>query len=107
MKYTFSPNIAVYVKDLEKARRFYVDSLGFESIASTERWIELRSASTNLFLMRADTEFQVHELFVKDIDKAREDLISSGCEIIRWEGKGKDCYIKDPNGMFFNIWEVE
>jgi len=22
-----------------------------------------------------------------------------------WEGKGKDCYMRDPFGLTFNLWE--
>lgn len=45
------------------------------------------------------------ELFVDDLEKAKEHLLSNGCTILKWEGKGKDCYIEDPYGLRFNIWE--
>ena len=43
--------------------------------------------------------------FVYDLDAARDRLVSKGCRVIKWEGKGKDCYIQDPFGMIFNLWE--
>ncbi len=45
------------------------------------------------------------EFCVDDLDVARDSLISKGCRVIKWEGKGKDCYLKDPFGMIFNLWE--
>ena len=45
------------------------------------------------------------ELFVDDLDKAREILETNGCKILRWRGKGQDCYVQDPFGVIFNIWE--
>ena len=47
------------------------------------------------------------ELFVDNLEKAKQCLIDNGCEIIKWKGKGKgkDCFIIDPFGIVFNIWE--
>ena len=47
----------------------------------------------------------VMELFVEDLEKAREILVANGCKVLRWRGKGQDCYIQDPFGVIFNIWE--
>ena len=106
MTYTMSPNIAVYAKDIKQARDFYVETLGFEEIPTSERWIHLKSGPNELFLMTSSAfSGAVHELFVDDLERARTELVSKGCEIIRWEGKGQDCYIKDPCGVFYNIWE--
>lgn len=54
-----------------------------------------------------DDEFPgpVLELFVDDLEKARETLEASRCQVLRWRGKGGDCYIQDPFGVIFNIWE--
>lgn len=47
----------------------------------------------------------VMELFVEDLEAAKQFLLDNGCKIIRWEGLGKDCYIEDPFGLKFNIWQ--
>ena len=107
MTYTMSPNIAIYVEDMTKARAFYVDTLGFEEIPSEERWFELKSGPNHLFLMESDDLIgAVHELFVDNLEAARKELVVNGCEVIRWEGKGKDCYLKDPSGILYNLWEA-
>ncbi len=106
MKYEMSPNIAIYVKDLVLAKEFYVEILGFKEVESPERWIELKSGPNRLFLMESNKEEgAVHELFVTDLDQAKLELLKIGCKVIRWEGKGKDCYVQDPFGVLFNIWE--
>ena len=106
MSFEISPNIAVYVNDLNKAKEFYVGALGFKETPSSERWVELRSGPNNLFLMQSDSESgAVHELFVNDLEKAKSKLLAQGCEVIRWEGVGKDCYVRDPFGIIFNVWE--
>ena len=106
MKFEVSPNIAVYVPDLKQAKHYYAEVLGFEEVPTTERWVEFKSGPNRLFIMEDKTfNKNVHELFVQDLDKAKMALLAAGCQIVRWEGKGKDCYIKDPYGMYFNVWE--
>ncbi len=47
------------------------------------------------------------ELFVDDLDTAKAHFLANGCKILRWHGKGKDCYIEDPFGVRFNVWEQQ
>ena len=47
----------------------------------------------------------VLELFVDDLEEAREYLVRHGCEVVRWRGKGQDCYVRDPFGVVYNVWE--
>ena len=47
----------------------------------------------------------VLELFVDDLEAARDELVANGCKVLRWRGKGQDCYIEDPFGVIYNIWE--
>ena len=35
----------------------------------------------------------IMELFVDDLENAKEELLNNGCKIIKCDGKGKDCYI--------------
>ena len=53
-----------------------------------------------------DVSGLVMELFVDNSEAAKADLISHGCEVIRWRGKGQDCYTLDPFVVTFNIWEL-
>ncbi len=47
----------------------------------------------------------IHELFVDNVDSARDALVKQGCEVVGWRGRGQDCYIKDTFGVIFNLWE--
>jgi len=44
---------------------------------------------------------------VADLDKARNELMEKGCMVVTWEGKGNPCYMRDPFGFVFNLWEVK
>ena len=47
------------------------------------------------------------EFNVDDLDEAKEYLLANDCTVVKWEGKGKDCYMRDPYGLVFNLWEKE
>jgi predicted enzyme related to lactoylglutathione lyase len=47
----------------------------------------------------------VMEYYVDDLEVARDYLESNGCKIIMWKGKGKNCYMRDPYELTFNLWE--
>jgi catechol 2,3-dioxygenase-like lactoylglutathione lyase family enzyme len=107
MKVKMSSNIAVRTKNSLEAVEFYSEVLGFKPRPENQTHTDLDATPLNLFIIE-DTEFSglVLELFVDNLETAKEQLLAKGCEIIRWEGKGKDCYIRDPFGVTFNLWEI-
>ena len=86
-----SNHAAVLTPDLKAARDFYENVMELELFTSTDEQLVFK---TN------DSFF-----YVDDLDVAKDRLVSKGCQIIKWEGKGKDCYLRDPFGMIFNLWE--
>ncbi len=101
-----STNFAVRTKKLKEAKEFYSNFLGFPLESQTKTELDINADPMRLFVI--DDEIPsgpILELFVPDLEKAKTELIANGCTIIKWEGKGKDCYIKDPFGVTFNIWE--
>jgi catechol 2,3-dioxygenase-like lactoylglutathione lyase family enzyme len=107
MKYRMSPNVAVRTEQFAEAVEFYTQILGFENRSSDPQLADLDASPLNLFVI-ADEEFNgaIMELFVDDLERARDELVANGCKILRWRGKGQDCYIEDPFGVIFNLWEV-
>lgn len=107
MKYMVSNNIGFQVKDVERAKQFYENVLGFKQPdKSYVNEIEFKTDHNNIFLIPGDENLgPVMEVFVDDLEAAKQHLLENGCEIIRWLGKGQDCYVKDPFGMIFNVWE--
>jgi catechol 2,3-dioxygenase-like lactoylglutathione lyase family enzyme len=102
-----SPNIAVRTQgQFAEAVNFYTKVLGFRNRSEDPDLGDLDADPINLFVLE-DDEFRgpVMELFVEDLEKAREILEANGCKVLRWRGKGQDCYIQDPFGVIFNIWE--
>ena len=107
MKFRMSPNVAVRTQgQFAEAVDFYTKVLGFQNRSTDPELGELDANPINLLVLE-DEEIRgpVMELFVDDLDEARETLEANGCKVLRWRGKGQDCYIQDPFGVTFNVWE--
>ncbi|MBI2845393.1 MAG: hypothetical protein HYX86_02480 [Chloroflexi bacterium] len=49
----------------------------------------------------------VFEFIVADLEEAKGELLAAGCQVVRWEGKGRPCYMRDPFGFTFNLYEEQ
>jgi catechol 2,3-dioxygenase-like lactoylglutathione lyase family enzyme len=108
--YKFSNCVCLSAPQQEKAVAFYRDVIGLEVIARQDNSVEFAAAPYRLFVDQSDAHGllaagMVLELKVPNLEAAREELVAAGCEILRWEGRGKDCYVRDPFGGVFNLWE--
>jgi catechol 2,3-dioxygenase-like lactoylglutathione lyase family enzyme len=106
MTFKMSPNVAVRTGRFSEAVDFYTNVLGFRNRSDDPDLADLDASPLNLFVIE-DPEIRgpVMELFVEDLEQARETLVAKGCEILRWRGKGQDCYVRDPFAVIFNVWE--
>jgi len=102
-----SPNVAVRTQgQFAEAVDFYTKVLGFQNRSTDPELGDMDANPINLFVL-ADDEIRgpVMELFVDDLEQARKTLEANGCTVLRWRGKGQDCYVRDPFGVIFNVWE--
>lgn len=106
MTFTMSPNVAVRTRNFSEAVDFYTNVLGFQNRSDSPDLADLDASPLRLFVIE-DTKVRgpVMELFVEDLAEARETLVANGCKVLRWRGKGQDCYVEDPFGVIFNVWE--
>jgi catechol 2,3-dioxygenase-like lactoylglutathione lyase family enzyme len=107
MKFRMSPNVAVPTQnEFSKAVEFYTKVLGFHNRSEDPQVADLDASPLNIFIQE-DAEFRgpVLELFVDDLEEARDLLVANGCKVLRWRGRKQDCYIQDPFGVTFNLWQ--
>lgn len=106
MRFRMSPNVAVRTDRSAEAREFYTKVIGFQDRSDDPELANLDATPLNFYIIE-DPEFSgpILELFVDDLEQARETLVAHGCTVLRWRGKGQDCYIRDPFGVVYNIWE--
>lgn len=105
MKYRPSNCICFESPAGEHAVAFYRDILGLPVTKQDEKSTELDFFPIRLFIDQADRPQIVFELLVDDLEQAREELLQAGCHTVRWEGKGGCCYIRDPFGLTFNLYQ--
>jgi len=107
MKFKMSPNVAVRTHgQFAEAVDIYTNELGFQNRSDDPELGDMDANPINLLVLE-DDEFRgpVMELFVDDLEEARKILEANGCKVLRWRGKRQDCYIQDPFGVIFNLWE--
>ena len=107
MKFKMSPNIAVRHQQYAEAVDFYSKVIGFKNRSTDPDLADFDADPINLLVLEDDEiSGPVMELFVSNLEEARDYLVENGCKVLRWRGKGQDCYIQDPFGVIYNIWEA-
>jgi hypothetical protein len=103
MSNTFGTDILIQSEDPIGAASFYVDQLGFQITAQTPDLISLHGPHINLFIERGPKLGPVLEVTVENVQRAKAKLQSGGCEIIKDEPEFPRCYVRDPNGLIYNL----
>ena len=106
MSYRFSDNINIETPNLEEAVQFYSEVLGLRLVEMGNDWAKFDTGKCNFYISRGRSLGPITEYHVEDLEKAKEELLDHGCTVVRWEGKGKPNYVRDPFGFVFNLWEV-
>ncbi|MBT3299525.1 MAG: hypothetical protein HN657_04540 [Candidatus Marinimicrobia bacterium] len=105
-EFRMSKNIALNSQNWEQSVAFYQSVMGL-NIKKNETHVEVQNGPITMFVQEnPNMSPLVMEYYVDDLHTARAYLKSHGCKVIKWEGKGKDCYMKDPFGLTFNLWET-
>jgi catechol 2,3-dioxygenase-like lactoylglutathione lyase family enzyme len=105
MANTFGTDILIQAENPLKAADFYVKGLGFEITDKKPNMISLHGENINLFIERGPALGPVLEVTVKSIKQAKASLQKKGCRVIKDEPDFPRCYIKDPNGLIYNLTE--
>ena len=99
-----SNHAAILTPDLKAARDFYENVMELEQVNSTVEQLVFKTGDSFFYVIHdPDYTGTVLEFCVDNLNPARDRLVSKGCRVIKWEGK--DCYLRDPFGMIFNLWE--
>lgn len=108
MNLKFSPYFAFMVKDYEKALSFYQNVMGMELEKRGEGESQLKLGDANFCVVnQADFKATYFEFEVDDLEKAKSEFLSAGCEIDETETEDgdKSYNVFDPYGMVFHMYE--
>lgn len=106
MSYRLSKNINLETPNLGEAVQFYHEVLGLRIAEMGKDWARFDTGEISLFITEGNSLGPITEFIVADLHKAKNDLLEKGCTVMTWEGKGNPCYIRDPFGFVFNLWEA-
>jgi len=99
----FLEDILIQSPDPKSAAAFYVENLGFAISAETPTLISLHGPRINLFIELGPPLGPILEVKVDNVAEARDRLISQGCTILKDEPQVPRIYIRDPNGLTYNL----
>ncbi|MBS1516464.1 MAG: VOC family protein [Bacteroidetes bacterium] len=104
MKFTFSPHIAIQVKDYGKAVSFYENVLGMKPEKRSEKETHFSKDGINFYIENSGGGSTFFEFRVESVKQAQEILEAEGCKVTQVYSE-KSKMISDPYGMKFHIWE--
>jgi predicted enzyme related to lactoylglutathione lyase len=103
MANSFGTDILMQAEDPKSAASFYVEQLGFEITDEAPDLIGLHGEHINLFIERGPTLGPVFEVTAANVEQAKQRLVKNGCAIVKDEPDFPRCYVKDPQGLIYNL----
>jgi len=101
-RFRTNPCVAVHLRDLKKADRFYRGVLGFKRIVKEKNLLGYDTGVIELYVDKGRKKMTpILSFTVKDIARAKTYLKKKGCKIV-WEYE-IGAYFKDPFGIVFDV----
>jgi catechol 2,3-dioxygenase-like lactoylglutathione lyase family enzyme len=106
MKYKLSNHINFPTSQWQEATAFYRDVMGLQEGGNVSGHSHFVSNDIHIYF-EGDTSVAgpIFEFLVPDLEGAKQELLAAGCTVMRWDGLGKSCYMRDPFGFTFNVFE--
>lgn len=101
MNFVSNRDIAVGVKNLETALKFYEDTLGFKPLEVSPMRRVYNTGYFTLYIEEGEPHPPVPSLTVEKITEAKAYLLEKGCRILIEHEKS--IYFSDPMG---NVWDI-
>ncbi len=104
MRFRSNNCVAIHLRSLAKAKRFYGDVLGFKLRSKTKDQLEFDTGVLHLYVNRSSkAQPPVPSFSVKSIEKAKRLLKGARCQIL--VDRGSSLYFRDPFGNIFDVVE--
>jgi catechol 2,3-dioxygenase-like lactoylglutathione lyase family enzyme len=86
-----------------EAIRFYEHVLGLPITYRSDTIVGFETGAFCLFVEKGASHAPVFEFLVADVEAAKRQLTAAGCTIEEEDASLPRCYMRDPNGVVFNI----
>ncbi len=106
MKYKLSNHINFPTANWQDAAKFDKAVLGLQEGDKVPGHSHFVSNNVHIYF-EGDTSVPgpIFEFLVPDLELAKQELLAAGCSAMRWDGLGNSCYMRDPFGFTFNVFE--
>ncbi len=91
--------------DLAAVKEYYAGTLGLPIVLEKEAMVGFDAGALNLYFERGEPNGAVFEFIVDNLEGAKEELISAGCELVEENPAVPRIYLRDPFGLVYNIGE--
>jgi predicted enzyme related to lactoylglutathione lyase len=98
-----SRDVILQVPDLERALKFYGETLGLKVSKQYEHCTGFEAGGFQLFVEQGSAPGPVFEFLVPDLEAAKQRLLKTGCRIVEEDPKVPRLYMCDPYGLTFNL----
>jgi catechol 2,3-dioxygenase-like lactoylglutathione lyase family enzyme len=98
-----SRDVIIRTESWAEAIRFYETVLGLPVVHRDETLIGFETGSFRLYVERGVAHGPVFEFLVADVERAKADLLAAGCVLVEHDPSVPRCYVRDPQGVVFNI----
>ena len=98
-----SRDVIIQVPDLERALKFYGETLGLTVSQRYERCVGFETGGFQLFVEQGVSPGPVFEFLVPDVAVAKQELLAAGCQVVDENEQAPRLYMRDPYGLTFNV----
>jgi catechol 2,3-dioxygenase-like lactoylglutathione lyase family enzyme len=88
------------------AVRFYELVLGWPIVHRDKGMVGFETGSLRLYVEEGKAHGPVFDVLVADVQRAKSHLLAAGCVVVEDEPSVPRCYVRDPQGVVFNIGQA-
>jgi catechol 2,3-dioxygenase-like lactoylglutathione lyase family enzyme len=96
-------DVIIRTDNLDSAVRFYESVLALPVTHRDSNLVGFNAGAFTLYVEGGEAHGPVFELLVPNVEKAKAQLLASGCRVLEEDSSLPRCYIQDPQGFTFNI----
>jgi catechol 2,3-dioxygenase-like lactoylglutathione lyase family enzyme len=100
-------DIIVRTENLAAATAFYQSVLGFAAEQHGDTLVGFETGAFRLYVEQGKSHGPVMEFLVPDVEDAKRELLSAGRVVVEEEASIPRCYLRDPNGIVFNVGQAK
>lgn len=104
MQFSSNSCVAIHLKNLEDAEKFYSDVMGFKLKKKSKDQLEYDTGHFLLYINKSsEIQSPIPSFTVKNMVEAKNRLKESGCKIL--VDRKNSLYFQDPFGMVYDLIE--